>query len=234
MEELSLLQNIDRHREDLDPLSWKIKMLLAIVKESHECGDSVLVFSQSIPTLDYLEKTLRQARIETVRLDGNTKMAIRQDMVKDFNKGARKVFMISTTAGGLGLNITGANRVIIFDFKFNPQHEQQAIGRAYRIGQTKEVFVYRLICGGTFEEKMLDRVVFKMQLAQRVVDKRNPIPKAQEMAKFLDMPDESPESDVEQYRGRDTVLDALLDSPDVRTGLRSIMTMDAFEEEELG
>ncbi|KAJ1335079.1 transcriptional regulator ATRX [Microdochium nivale] len=232
-EELSLLHNIDRHREDLDPLSWKIKMFLAIVRESQKCGDSVLVFSQSIPTLDYLEKTLRQERIETVRLDGKTKMAIRQDMVKKFNKGTGKVFMISTTAGGLGLNITGANRVIIFDFKFNPQHEQQAIGRAYRIGQTKEVFVYRLICGGTFEEKMLDRVVFKMQLAQRVVDKTNPIPKAQEMAKFLDMPDESPEGDVEKYRGRDGVLDALIDSADIRTGLRSIMTMDTFEEEEL-
>ncbi|KAH7038214.1 P-loop containing nucleoside triphosphate hydrolase protein [Microdochium trichocladiopsis] len=230
--ERTLLKSMDSGSQD-SILAWKTEIFLSIVRESLACGDSVLVFSRSIPTLDHLQNTLNLERIGHDRLDGKTKMRLRQDMVKNFNKARSKVFLISTTAGGLGLNITGANRVIIFDFKFNPQEEQQAIGRSYRIGQTKPVFVYRLICGGTFEEKMLDRVVFKTQLAQRVVDKKNPISKAREFAEFLDMPTDPPVKDVEKVRGLDRVLDAILDSTRLRAGIRSVTTMDIFEEEEV-
>ena len=84
------------------------------------------------------------------------------------------MLLISTRAGGQGLNIQSANRVIIFDFGFNPSWEEQAIGRAYRFGQTKPVFVYRFVAGGTFESNIYNTQMFKTSLASRVVDKKNP------------------------------------------------------------
>lgn len=224
-----------RKTKDIDWLfhSWKIPMLTAILDESRNVCDSVLVFSQSITTLDYLENILRMQKRTVQRLDGSTPMNSRQAMVKDFNKNGAEVFLISTTAGGLGLNITGANRVIIFDFKFNPQQEQQAVGRAYRLGQTKPVFVYRFVCGGTFEETQLSRSIFKMQLADRVIDKKNPIPKASHFGDLFKMPSDPEQKELSGYRGRDTVLDKILDSEELRRGLRSIITMDTFQEESL-
>ncbi|RYO99926.1 hypothetical protein DL764_006667 [Monosporascus ibericus] len=229
-DQISLL----RKTKDIDRLfhSWKIPMVTAILDECRRVGDGVLVFSQSIPALDYLENILRMQKRTVQRLDGSTAIGSRQNMVKEFNRNGTEVFLISTTAGGVGLNITGANRVIIFDFKFNPQHEQQAVGRAYRIGQTKPVFVYRFVSGGTFEETLLSRSIFKMQLADRVVDKKNPIPKASHFGELFKMPFEPEQKDLSQHRGRDTVIDCLLDS-ELRAGLRSIILMDTFQEESL-
>ncbi|RYP49704.1 hypothetical protein DL768_004640 [Monosporascus sp. mg162] len=229
-EQISLL----RKTKDIDRLfhSWKIPMLTAILDECRRVGDAVLVFSQSISILDYLENILRMQKRTVQRLDGSTAIGSRQNIVKEFNRNSTEVFLISTTAGGVGLNITGANRVIIFDFKFNPQHEQQAVGRAYRIGQTKPVFVYRFVSGGTFEETLLSRSIFKMQLADRVVDKKNPIPKASHFGELFKMPFEPEQKDISQHRGRDTVIDRLVDS-ELRAGLRSIILMDTFQEESL-
>ncbi|KAI1877933.1 uncharacterized protein JN550_000115 [Neoarthrinium moseri] len=212
--------------------SWKIPLLVAILEECRKQGDSVLVFSQSISTLDYLEQVIRRHRFECHRLDGRTQMGLRQSMVKEFNQKTSVVFLISTTAGGMGLNITGANRVIIFDFKFNPQHEQQAVGRAFRLGQTKPVFVYKFICGGTFEEKLHSNGVFKMQLAQRVVDKKNPIPRGQKFSELFAKPETPLQKDLDPFRGKDKVLDSVLDS-ELGQGIRSIVMADTFEEENL-
>ncbi|KAI0128911.1 hypothetical protein BJ170DRAFT_352241 [Xylariales sp. AK1849] len=218
--------------KDAEQHSRKIPLLNKILDESKKVGDRVLIFSQSIATLDYLEKILRRHQRHIVRLDGRTKMNLRQGMVKDFNKGRFDIFLISTTAGGLGLNITGANRVIIFDFKFNPQHEQQAVGRAYRLGQTKPVFVYRFICAGTFEEKLQNKGVFKMQLASRVVDKKNPIPKAQRFEELFAMPGNPPKQDLKPLLGKDRVLDNILNS-ELESSICSIVMADTFEEENL-
>ncbi|KAL4980202.1 P-loop containing nucleoside triphosphate hydrolase protein [Aspergillus desertorum] len=87
-------------------------------------------------------------------------------------RAKKQVYLISTRAGGLGLNITGANRVIIFDFSFSPIWEEQAVGRAYRLGQQKPVFVYRFSAGGTFEEIIHEKATYKTQLGIHVVDKR--------------------------------------------------------------
>ncbi len=224
-----------RKTKDIDWLfhSWKIPMVTAILDESRKLKDAVLVFSQSISTLDYLENILRMQKRTVQRLDGSTAINSRQAMVKDFNKHGTDVFLISTTAGGVGLNITGANRVIIFDFKFNPQQEMQAIGRAYRLGQTKPVFVYRFICGGTFEETLLSRAIFKMQLADRVVDKKNPIPKASSFGELFKMPSDPEQKDLSEHRGRDVIMDKILDSEELRPGVRSIILMDTFQEESL-
>ncbi|KAL7626630.1 hypothetical protein AAE478_003403 [Parahypoxylon ruwenzoriense] len=222
-----------RKERDLNAfsLSWRIPMLLVILDECKRLGDSVLLFTHSIGTLDYLEQILRKRKCSFERLDGQTPMANRQTMVKDFNKNQIDVFLISTRAGGLGLNITGANRVIIFDSQFNPQHEQQAVGRAYRIGQKKPVCVYRFVCGGTYEEKLLNQAIWKMQLASRVVDRKNPIPKAQRFGQAFEMPIEPEQKDLDEHTGKDSVLDKVIETH--RPGIRAITMMDTFEEEEL-
>jgi superfamily II DNA or RNA helicase len=134
----------------------------------------------------------------------------------------------------VGLNIYGANRVVIFDFQHSPVHEQQAIGRAYRIGQTKPVVVYWLICDGTFEKTLHNQQVFKNQLASRVVDKKNPLPKATSMRQYFTEPHQVEHQDmaIATYLGRDVILDTLLTSNEIREGISSISTTETFEEED--
>ncbi|KAK5241320.1 hypothetical protein LTR16_009505, partial [Cryomyces antarcticus] len=154
--------------------SYKVTLFIQILELSKRAGDKVLVFSHSIPTLGYLEGLFTHLEMKFVRIDGTVNITKRQQNLKGFNEGQYDVFLISTRAGGLGLNIPGANRVVIFDFGFNPTWEEQAIGRAYRIGQTKPVFVYRFVAGGTFEANIYNKALFKVELASRVVDKKNP------------------------------------------------------------
>ncbi|KAI0448071.1 hypothetical protein F4803DRAFT_6111 [Xylaria telfairii] len=230
-DEMALLRNAEKRAKDDFTLSWKIPMVLKILDECKKIGDYVLLFSHSKVILNYIEKTLRIKKHSFVRLDGDTQMADRQNIVKRFNKGNIDIFLISTKAGALGLNITGANRVIIFDAQFNPQNEQQAVGRAYRIGQKKPVYVYRFVCGGTYEEKMLNQAIWKMQLASRVVDKKNPVRRAPQFTGPWDMPTEPEKIELEPFLGKDDVLDALIRNEKYCEGIRAIAMMDIFEEE---
>ena len=159
----------------MDPsLSNRALLFKDIINESLKCGDKVLVFSQSVPTLDYLGRLLDRIGHSYCRMDGKTPAGDRQNATRKFNSGGvESVFLISTRAGGQGLNIQGANRIVIFDFLFNPIWEQQAVGRAYRFGQKKPVYVYRLVSGGTFEQLMHKKTLFKSELAVRVVDNLN-------------------------------------------------------------
>ena len=163
--------------EDIDPaLSAKTQLTQKILHLSKQCGDKVLIFSAHLPSLNYLGDLLDRDKVSFDRIDGSVKMADRMkllDRFKDEREGL-DVLLISTHAGGQGLNIQSANRVIIFDFGFNPSWEEQAIGRAYRFGQTKPVFVYRFVAGGTFESNIYNTQMFKKSLASRVVDKKNP------------------------------------------------------------
>jgi SNF2 family DNA or RNA helicase len=118
-------------------LSNKVVILSRILDESKRAGDKVLVFSHSLDTLNYLENMCIKQKRKYARLDGKTNINKRQSATKAFNTNNTELYLISTTAGGLGLNLFGANRVVIFDFRFNPIVEEQAIGRAYRIGQKK-------------------------------------------------------------------------------------------------
>lgn len=223
----------DQQAAESADVSYKMLALEKILEECMKLEENVLVFSQSIPTLDFIEAKLCRARHRAyMRIDGSVLPARRQNIVKSFNSRTAQVFLISTTAGGVGLNIPSANRVVVMDFKYNPVHEQQAIGRAYRIGQNKPVFVYWLICEGTFETKMLNQQVFKNQLFLRVVDSKHPDNRASKSYMEWFKPYEEPEwHDTSKYRGKDAVLDALLDS-EVSKGIASIVTTDTFEEEE--
>lgn len=212
--------------------SWKVKMLVSILDQCRRRKEKVLIFSQSIPTLDYLDNLFRQQKRLFSRLTGDTSPSLRQNLVREFNEGDKEIFLISTNAGGIGLNICGASRVVIFDFKFNPVSEQQAIGRAYRIGQTKPVFVYRFIAGGTFEQRLQHTAVFKMQLSSRVVDQENPKRWSQKLGEFLKHYEEPPHESLVPFRGKDVVLDSLLSDPKLKSVVRSIVLTDTFEEED--
>lgn len=215
--------------------SYKMMALDKILEVTLSMGDNILIFSHSIPSLDFIESKLcREKHRAYKRLDGSTPASARQKMVNTFNTGNQQVFLISTTAGGVGLNIYGANRVVILDSTYNPLHEQQAIGRAYRMGQTKQVFVYWLLCDGTFERVMQNQQIFKNQLFSQVVDEKNPLPKADpNLRVWFKEYKEAPRQDTSNLRGHDPVLDALLGWEKLSSHISSIETTDTFEEEEL-
>lgn len=217
----ALFKNIP---EPLGPeFSHRSTLLNQILNEAADVGDKVLVFSQSIPTMDYLDKLLTRSGRKFLRLDGKTPSSQRQSLCKQFNTSdAEQVFLISTRAGGLGLNITGANRVVIFDFLFNPTWEDQAIGRAYRLGQKKPVFVYRFIAGGTFEDNVFNMAVYKRQLAVRVVDKINTIREAEKKTvEYLNPVRQVEREDHDAILGKDPqVLDKILAGSFGRIALR--------------
>ena len=215
--------------------SSKMTVLCGILDEARRVDEKVLVFSQSRNVLDYLDSEFRRQGRKFSRLDGDTAVQKRQAMVKKFNAGSDEVYLISTTAGGVGLNIQGANRVVIFDFRWNPIHEQQAIGRAFRIGQRKNVYVYWLIVDGTYETLLHDQAVFKTQLASRVVDKKNPSAWADQMRNYAKDPVKVPINKhlEEEFRGRDAVLDALLaEGSPSKSQIARIVSTDTFEQEE--
>lgn len=213
-------------------LSIKASVIAGILVESKAFGDQVLVFSHQIPMLDYLEQLIPQlpGDIRFDRLDGTTRMDKRLGKIKAFNAGTSDVFLLSTRAAALGLNIPSANRVILVDFEFNPSHEEQAVGRAYRIGQTKEVFVYHLITSGTFERKLHDLTIFKRQLALRALDSRNPNRAASKIDTYLFPPKEVEQQDLTSHRDKDKVLDRLLDS-EAGVFIRDINTAETMHAE---
>lgn len=193
-------------------LSNKMQILMAIVLYSREARDKVLLFTHSIDTLNYVEEQLKKNSIRYSRIDGKVVPTERQRITKEFNSGALEACIVSTRAGGQGLNLFGANRVVIIDDHFNPTYEEQAVGRAYRIGQMKPVFVYHLMVGGTFEEVLHNQSVFKQQLAKRVVDKKNPVRSAlQNIGEYLLAPKPVKQQELGNFIGKDyLVLDRIL------------------------
>ncbi|RMX48555.1 hypothetical protein pdam_00019404 [Pocillopora damicornis] len=152
----------------------KMKVLEKLMKVFQEERSKLLLFSRSTQLLNILEEFVISKGLVYSRLDGGTKPADRTRLVHEFNVDPN-IFLclISTKAGGLGLNFTGANIVIIFDPNWNPSSDLQAQDRAYRIGQRRDVKVYRLISLGTIEEMMYLRQVYKQQLASMAVGGTN-------------------------------------------------------------
>lgn len=213
-------------------LSYRTSLVRDILKGAMAVGDKTLIFSHSIPTLTYLERLLRKMKCAYIRLDGKTKMSDRQAMTKSFNKNSTyQVFLISMRAGGLGMNLQGANRVIIFDFHYNPSWEEQAIGRAYRLGQTRPVFVYRFRAGSTFEEVMFEKSVFKQQMFQRVVDHKNPTRHAsKDVTEWLFPVKETEQKEFDECIGKDpNVLDEIIKRVDC---IRNIELTETFQRED--
>lgn len=214
-------------------LSNKMQILMKILEFANAAQDKVLVFSHRITTLDYIQTQLKSTHQKFARIDGTIAAQKRQQISKNFNKGTVNICLISTRAGGTGLNMYGANRVVILDEHFNPTWERQAIGRAYRIGQQKHVYVYRLTAGGTFEQEIQNQALFKEQLATRVVDKKNPNRSALKGAgQYLFPLKALVTEDLSKFHGRDSfVLDRLLAEP-AQSKIVSITPSETFHIED--
>uniref|UniRef100_A0A8D3CBC1 Helicase ARIP4-like n=1 Tax=Scophthalmus maximus TaxID=52904 RepID=A0A8D3CBC1_SCOMX len=176
--------------------SAKLVLLFHLIEESVRKGDKLLVFSQSLSTLTVIEDFLSKRPIPTdnpstvtqnqnwirnlnyYRLDGSTSASERERLINQFNDPeniAAWLFLLSTRAGCLGVNLIGANRVVVFDASWNPCHDAQAVCRVYRYGQRKPCHIYRLVCDFTLEKKIYDRQVSKQGMSDRVVDDLNPM-----------------------------------------------------------
>jgi superfamily II DNA or RNA helicase len=148
---------------DSPPQSAKLTHLMSLLKEMVEEGRRILLFSQFTAMLELIETEVRQAGIDYLKLTGQTRD--RERVVKRFQRGEVPLFLISLKAGGVGLNLTAADTVIHYDPWWNPAVERQATDRSHRIGQQQKVFVYKLICEGTLEEKILAMQQRKQRLA---------------------------------------------------------------------
>lgn len=158
-------------REEIVRASGKFELLDRLLPKLHRAGHRVLLFSQMTKLLNILEVYMQMYNFKYMRLDGSTKTEERGKLLADFNKKDSEyfIFLLSTRAGGLGLNLQTADTVIIFDSDWNPQMDQQAEDRAHRIGQKNEVRVFVLVSVGSIEEEILDRAKQKMGIDAKVI-----------------------------------------------------------------
>ncbi|XP_016391389.1 DNA excision repair protein ERCC-6-like [Sinocyclocheilus rhinocerous] len=157
--------------------SGKLQFLVSLMECLREEGHRTLIFSQSRKMLDIMDRVLCNRNFRLLRLDGTvTQLAEREKRIKLFQTDKRyTIFLLTTQVGGVGITLTAANRVVIFDPSWNPATDAQAVDRAYRIGQTENVIIYRLITCGTVEERIYRRQVFKDSLIRQTTgDKKNP------------------------------------------------------------
>ena len=156
--------------------SSKVEVCLSVVAMVRARGEKCIIFSQRLSNLSLVGDALTQSlglqeKIGWMRVDGSDSGPVRQEIIDKFNDDAKAVtLLVSTRAGCLGTNITGANHVILFDVSWNPAQDTQALHRAYRIGQRRSVFVYRLVAHGTMEEQVYRRQLGKREMALCVVD----------------------------------------------------------------
>ncbi|EMR08602.1 hypothetical protein PNEG_03078 [Pneumocystis murina B123] len=145
----------------------KLDELLAVLKTG---GHRVLIYFQMTKMIDLMEEYLTYRQYKYLRLDGSSKINDRRDMVNDWQTRPEIfVFLLSTRAGGLGINLTAADTVIFYDSDWNPSSDAQATDRAHRIGQMKQVTVYRFVTRGTIEERILERAKQKQQVQNIVI-----------------------------------------------------------------
>lgn len=166
----------DARGRDRDVKPWysgKMQVLdrmLARIRQ--DTNDKIVLISNYTQTLDIFDKLCRSRGYGSLRLDGTMNVSKRQKLVDKFNdpEGTEFVFLLSSKAGGCGLNLIGANRLVLFDPDWNPAADQQALARVWRDGQKKDCFVYRFIATGTIEEKIFQRQSHKQSLSSCVVD----------------------------------------------------------------
>ncbi|KAL9105576.1 MAG: hypothetical protein Q9227_009277 [Pyrenula ochraceoflavens] len=151
--------------------SGKMQVVGSLLELWKNSGHKALLFAQHRIMLDILEKFVKSMPgFVYRRMDGNTPISSRQSMVDEFNNNANiHVFLLTTKVGGLGVNLTGADRVIIYDPDWNPSTDLQARERAWRLGQKREVTIYRLMTAGTIEEKIYHRQIFKQFLTNKIL-----------------------------------------------------------------
>ena len=162
--------------KDYTGLSGKLELLMDVLPGALTAGRRALVFSQFTSMLHLIEKRLVQENISYLYLDGETPAAKRLELTRRFNGGEADVFLISLKAGGTGLNLTGADLVIHYDPWWNPTAEEQATGRAHRIGQTRKVEVMRLVVHHSIEEQVLRMSSRKRRLFDQLITPGEELP----------------------------------------------------------
>lgn len=163
------IESNENYFEKLISSSGKMIFLDKALEKFRKEGKKVLIFSQFTEVLRLLEDYLRCREIKGYKIDGSTKARDRQAAIDKFNGTTDfEVFLLSTKAGGIGITLTSASVVIIYDSDWNPQNDIQAIARAHRIGQTNEVKVFRLISKKTYESEMFERASVKLGLDQAI------------------------------------------------------------------
>ncbi|PSK46541.1 hypothetical protein B9Z65_5509 [Elsinoe australis] len=166
----------DARGRDRDVKSWYSGKMMVLdrmlARIRAETNDKIVLISNYTQTLDVFEKLCRSRSYGSLRLDGTMTVNKRQKLVDKFNDpdGNEFVFLLSSKAGGCGLNLIGANRLVLFDPDWNPAADQQALARVWRDGQKKDCFVYRFIATGSIEEKIFQRQSHKQSLSSCVVD----------------------------------------------------------------
>lgn len=170
--------------------SGKFKVLARMLARiRHDTNDKIVLISNYTQTLDMIEQLCRENKYGTIRLDGSMAINKRQKLVDRFNDPNQPefVFLLSSKAGGCGINLIGANRLVLLDPDWNPAADQQALARVWRDGQKKDCFVYRFIATGTIEEKILQRQSMKQSLSSCVVDEKTDVERlfSTEMLKAL-------------------------------------------------
>lgn len=165
--------DVERTDEDDAPLSYKLNAITRIVAAILASTDElVLVISTYTQILNFLGKLCDARNWGYFRLDGSTDVAQRQSLVNAFNARLtpKRLFLLSARAGGVGLNITGASRVVMVEPAWNPAIDAQSVARSWRFGQTRTVFVYRVFLSGSIEEVILQRQLLKKDIADVAVD----------------------------------------------------------------
>jgi len=178
--------------------SGKMKVLAEIMKRWKEEGHRALIFCQSVQFLNVLQRWMEKCSYTHLRIDGKTPVNKRLLMIEEFNGNVDLFSMILTTrVGGVGLNIVGADRVVIFDPDWNPMTDVQARERAWRIGQQRDVIIYRLVLSGTLEEKIYQRQVYKHFLSQKILNdpRQRQFFKWNDLADLFDVPPMPPNFD---------------------------------------
>ena len=161
-------EGTDVFGEHLVTNSGKMIFLDKLLQKTRAQNEQVILFSGFTSMLSIVEDFCSMRGVPYCRLDGSTELCDREEQIEDFSRpGSDKaIFLISTRAGGLGINLVTANHVVLFDSDFNPQVDLQAMDRAHRIGQRKTVYVYRLVTKDTVEEKIVQRQAIKLKVDQ--------------------------------------------------------------------
>ncbi|KAJ3090935.1 hypothetical protein HK102_002186 [Quaeritorhiza haematococci] len=180
-------------------LSSKLLILLEIVRACLKLKEKVLIFTRSIPMFEFTSENLDRLNIKHSKIRGGVPTAVRNKLIHNFNESPDvPVFLITSNSGSLGVNLPAATRVVLCDVGWNPTVDMQAVARAYRYGQTRKTFVYRLCTFDTYEDKIMNRNVQKEGLAREVVDKANihKIFSKKDLSEYFKVPDENPESQL--------------------------------------
>lgn len=167
-----------RNKEIQTWFGAKFAVLERFLHKIHsETNDKIVVISNYTRTLDLIEKMCRYKKFGLFRLDGTLSINKRQKIVDKFNdpNSSEFIFLLSSKAGGCGINLIGANRLVLMDPDWNPASDQQALARVWRDGQKKDCFIYRFICTGSIEEKIFQRQSVKLSLSSCVVDEKEDV-----------------------------------------------------------